>query len=304
VIAEIPRINLNQEPQVLVNQVIDFWGKQLNKVLSAKPDLILLTEACDRPYGMSREQQFKYYLQRKDQVKNFFATIAKKNHCYIVFGTKRQAQDGNWFNSNFVLDRNGIEKGVYNKNFPTIGELESGIKPSDEVPIIECDFGRIACAICYDLNFPELRLKIEKAKPDIILFSSMYHGGLVQDYWAYSCRSFFVGCIGDKAAPSEIRNPLGEVIASTTNYFSHIVANINLDSRLIHLDKNGEKLTKLKEKYNDEVTVKDPGRLGSVLITSESKKVTADQMIKEFNIEKLDDYFDRSRVIRLENLRK
>lgn len=299
VIGDSPRINKNQEPQKLVDQVIEFWKSQLNQVLATKPDLIVLTEACDRPVGMSREEQYTYFRVRKDQIKDYFASVAKENHCYIAFGTKRQAEDGTWFNSSYVLDREGHEAGVYNKNFPTIGELESGIKASDEVSIIQCDFGSVACAICYDLNFPELLEKYKKAQPDIILFSSLYHGGIVQSYWAYSCRSFFVGSIGFRTAPSEIRNPLGEVIASTTNYFNYVVTKINLDRHLVHLDGNWEKLDRLKQKYGDDVNIQDPGQLGSVLVSSEAKDRTVIQMLKEFDIELLDDYFDRSREVRI-----
>ena len=86
-------------------------------------------------------------------------------------------------------------------------------------------------------------------KPDIIIFPSMYHGGLVQSNWAYSCRSFFVSSCGINDLPSEIRNPLGEVISSSTNYFHYVVASVNLDCRLAHLDYNWAKLLALKEKY-------------------------------------------------------
>jgi len=304
VIGDTPRLNKNQEPQKLVDQVIAFWEKQLKQVLPDKPDLIVLTEACDRPAGMSREEQRNYYHVRKDQVKDYFASVAKVNRCYIAFGTKRQAEDGTWFNSSYVLDREGKVAGVYNKNFPTIGEIESGIQASDEAPIIQCDFGRVALAICFDLNFQELLVKYQNAKPDLILFSSMYHGGLVQDYWAYSCRSFFVGSAGFRTIPSEIRNPLGEVVAGTTNYFNFVVATINLDRQLVHLDGNWEKLVRLKEKYGEDVTIHDPGQVGCVLVTSEHDRIGVDQMIREFEIELLDDYFDRSREARLETENK
>lgn len=57
----------------------------------------------------------------------------------------------------------------------------------------------------------------------------------MQDVWAYRSRSFFVGSINGGGTPSEIRNPLGQVVASSTNYFDFVVATINLDSRLVHL---------------------------------------------------------------------
>jgi len=79
----------------------------------------------------------------------------------------------------------------------TLPETESGILYGREAPVFDCDFGRVAFAICFDLNFDELRLKYVKAKPDLIVFSSVYHGGLMQAYWAYSCRAHFIGAVAE-----------------------------------------------------------------------------------------------------------
>lgn len=46
------------------------------------------------------------------------------------------------------------------------------------------------------------------------------------------------------------------------------------------------------------VTISDPGCLGSVLISSEHETISVDEMIKEFEIELLDDYFARSLAYR------
>ena len=131
-------------------------------------------------------------------------------------------------------------------------------------------------------------------KPDLILFCSMYHGGLMQGYWAYSCRSHFVGAIAGRGTRSEIRNPLGEVVASNTNYFDFTVATVNLDCELVHLDYNWGRLRKMKAKYGPKVKISDPAYLGSVLISSEHDAVSVDDMIEEFKIELLDDYFTRA----------
>jgi Carbon-nitrogen hydrolase len=288
-----PSMDKNQDPQKLIEQVIKFWEKELKQVLPDKPDLIVLPEYCDLS-GAGKD----YLSVRKNQVLDYFASVAKNNQCYIAYGTKRIDSEGHWRNSLIILDREGIIAGIYNKNFPTIGEMEEGTKAGSEAPIIQCDFGTVAGAICFDLNFDELRKEYETKKPDIILFSSMYHGGLVQSNWAYTCRSHFIGAL-HKGTPSEIRNPLGEIIATNTNYFDFVVTRINLDCKLVHLDFNWEKLTKLKEKYGKKVTINDPGKLGAVLISSEDKNTSIDQMIKEFDIEILDDYLKRARTFRL-----
>lgn len=287
--------------QKLVDRVIDYWKREFAKVLIHQPDLILLTEACDRPGGLNAREQFEYYRVRKNQVEEYFASVAKENRCHIAFGMKHE-ENGIWRNSLIVLDRKGNRAGIYHKNFPTMGEIDQQIVAGTETPLIQCDFGTVAGVVCFDLNFDELRDRYAALKPDILLFSSMYHGGLEQSKWAYSCRSFFVCSYGFTTASSEIRNPLGEVVAASTNYYNYAVATVNLDRKVVHLDNHWGKLTELKKKYGDKVMITDPGKIGAVIITSEHEKITAGDMIKEFDIELLDSYFDRSRQYRLRQL--
>jgi len=288
-----PSVDANAQPQAIVTQMIAHWQREFSQVLPDRPDLIVVPEACDRPAGLSREKVLEYYRVRRDQVRDFFAKVAAENRCYIVYSAAREMPDGTWRNSSVLIDRGGKVVGAYNKNHVVIEETtESGILCGRDAPVFECDFGRVAFAICFDLNFDELRLKYVRAKPDLIVFSSMYHGGLMQAYWAYSCRAHFVGAIN--GLPCEIRNPQGEVLASSTNYFDYAVGDVNLDCRLAHLDYNWSRLRELKNKYGPKVTISDPGFLGSVLISSEDEAVSVDDMIAESHIELLDDYMVRA----------
>jgi len=272
-------VDSDTDPQQVVNRVIAHWKRHFSRVLPDKPDLIVVPEACDRPRGLSSEKQKEYFQIRKNQVRDYFAGVAKENKCYIVYSAKRKLPDGTWRNSSVMIDRKGDFIGVYNKNHPTIGEMDKGILAGKEAPVIECDFGRVAFAICFDLNFDEIRSKYVRAKPDLIVFSSMYHGGMMQAYWAYSCRSHFVGAIAGRA--------------------DHAVATVNLDCALVHLDGNWGRLRAMNARYGPKVKITDPGLLGAVLIASEHEEVSIDEMIEEFEIERLDDYFARSLAYRL-----
>ena len=299
---QVSRADKNKNMQQIINQVIALWKSQIVQVLPDKPDLIVLPENCDLPIGLTQEEKYEYLRVRKTQITDYFASVAKANNCYVAFGSLRLADADGFINSGILIDRKGEIAGIYNKNFPTISEIKDGVKAGSEAPVFQCDFGRVAFAVCFDLNFSELREQYEAAKPDIILFPSAYHGGRAQGDWAYQCRSFFVGSIGSDRTPSEIINPLGEVIASNSNYFRFTVATINLDSRVAHLGYNFAKLRAMKTKYGDAVTVTDPGKLGAVLLSSQVKDRTIDQMVKEFDIELIDDYFNRSRKVRLDSL--
>jgi len=278
--------------QPAVDYMIDHWRKQIAPVLADKPDLIVLPEACDRFPDHSMAERKAYYDVRGDQVLNALREIAKQNHCYIVYSAARKMPDGSYRNSSQLIGRNGEIAGIYNKNHVVPTEKSKGdILCGKDAPVFKTDFGTVALSICFDLNFTELLEKYAKQRPDLIVFSSMYHGGLMQGYWAYYCRSHFVGAIaGDECT---VVNPVGEKIARSTNYFPRVTTTINLDCKVIHLDGNWEKLQAAKNKYGNEVTIFDPGHVGAVLLTSESQKRSVDDIIREFKMETWDEYYDR-----------
>ena len=162
-----------------------------------------------------------------------------------------------------------------------------------QASIIKCDFGTLGCATCFDLNYDQLRQQYVAAKPDILLFPALFHGGLLQAYWAYSCRAHFVSAIGYGGLRSGIISPTGEMLTSTTVYQDYVSAEVNLDCCLVHLDYNREKLKALKARYGRRVSITDPDLIGSVLITSETVEKTVTEMVREFEIELLDDYLNR-----------
>lgn len=276
-----------------VKNMINYLKSKVEQVLPERPDIIVLPEMSDTPVNYSLEKCMEYYMERKERVLDQLAHIARENNCYIAYPSIRLMENGTSRNSIRIIDRNGSVVGIYNKNHPIIPEIsENGVLCGKDAPVIECDFGSIACVICFDLNFDTLRLKYVKEKPDLLIFSSMYHGGLMQNYWAYSCRSYFAGAVA--GLKSSIISPVGEVIASSTNYHDFTTAVINLDCRVVHLDYNREKLKAMKAKYGPAVMITDPGYLASVLVSSETAESTIDDMIKEFEIELLDDYMKRS----------
>jgi len=286
------RVDPAQEPQRIVEAMVEHWRAKLAQVLPDRPDLIVVPEACDRPANMPRDRLVAYYEARGERVFEFFARTARENRCHIAFSNKYQLEDGTWRNGTRIIGPDGQVLGAYYKNHLVPSEYDEwGILYGKDAPLIECSFGKVACAICFDLNFDELRMKYVAARPDLIVFSSMYHGGLMQAYWAYSCRAHFVAAIA--GPPSAIISPVGMTIASSTNYFDFVTATVNLDCCVAHLDENRERLRALKKEYGPGVTITDPGYLGPVLISSETDGVSALQMAEEFEIELLDHYFER-----------
>jgi hypothetical protein len=279
--------------QEAIDYMIEHWNNQIKPVLADKPDLIILPEACDRFPQHSMEERKEYYQFRGNKMLDFFSGVARENNCYIAYSAARLMQDGTFRNSTQLIDRQGKVTGIYNKNHLVIEEKTiGGILYGKDAPVFETDFGTVACAICFDLNYHELINKYAAQRPDLIIFCSMYHGGLMQNYMAYHCRAHFAGAIAGEECT--IINPVGEKIACSTNYFNRVTATVNLDCKVVHLDYNWEKLQAAKDKYGSGVKVFDPGHLGSVLLSAEAENLNIDDIIREFQIEIWDEYYNRS----------
>ncbi|MNI64595.1 hypothetical protein D3C73_1200520 [compost metagenome] len=73
---------------------------------------------------------------------------------------------------------------------------------------------------------------------------------------------------------------------------------MNLDCIVLHIDENSSQFLDIKRKYGPKVNIHDPGYLGCLLLSSECEEVTAADIVKEFGLEPMDDYFCRSEQAR------
>ena len=292
------------EEQSVVDYEIEWLNNKIQPVLMENPDLIVMPEVCDRPMDMPREELKAYYEERGDQVVQYMQKIARENHCYIAHSAVRKAEDGFNRNSVQMIDRQGNLIGCYDKNYlcPPGENVYSNCICGKDATIFECDFGRVGAVICYDLNFEEMRQKYKELKPDLMLFSSNFGGGLMKNFFAFDTRSYFVSsCAYD--CPAEIINPLGETIRKTTNHYNYMVETVNLDYAIVHLDHNWEKIRLAREKY-PLLELSDVGFIGVVMLTYHGDDTTAKEIVKEFGMRFADEYLDWAREQRKVYLQK
>jgi predicted amidohydrolase len=289
----------------MADACITFWAEKFARILPDRPDLIVMPECSNRPgEGLTKENELAYYDVANQRTLAFAAEAARKNRCNIVCSQARHL-DAQWYNTSTIFGRDGGELGCYRKNFLVPSEhTNNKMAYGTEANLIETDFGKVACAICFDLNFDDLREHYRSQSPDLIVFSSNYHGGIQQQIWPWLCRCHIVGSLGYRENAGQIRNPFGQVVHTTTNYLDHVCGSVNLDCQIVHLDDHWEKLDALKCKFGPDVTVYDPGEYGCVLVTSQSPDTTAREMIEEFEIIDYDEYLRVSRKQRSDVLSK
>jgi len=204
-------------------------------------------------------------------------------------------------NSAVLVGRDGEVVGRYFKVFPTIGEIEKGVIPGTECPVFETDFGRVAMAICFDLNFHELRDELREKRPDVVFFCSMYRGGLQVQEWSVDLGCCMVTAIA--AELGRIVDRCGKILELAT-YESLITHRVNLNKRQLHMDYNWDKMDAMLEKYGPDLTFEYYTQEARYVIGYEREDRDVDDILHEFGLEDINDYFSRARKMREECLRQ
>ncbi len=208
-------------------------------------------------------------------------------HALLVDGRRR--------NSVVLLDRRGRVAALYHKAYPTIYELERGICPGEGPVAADTEFGRIGFAICYDLNFAELRLGYRDLKPELILFCSMFRGGLQTRWWAFETRAHLVSSVEDHG--SMVVNPVGRVLAETSVWSRVVLCPINLDFGVFHLDYTNRNLQPVLARHGRSFQVEWAEPEGVMLVTA-CGRLSVRRLAQEAGWEEAEGYFARAREAR------
>jgi len=140
----------------------------------AKPDIIVLTENFyTRKIYTDYDEGF--ILENSEPIKKM-QDKAKEHGIYLSFSYKEKSSEGYYYNTAILIDRCGKIAAKYHKSHLTMNEKIMGMKPGNEVVVVDTDFGKVGIAICWDLFFPCFtKLLADKGAEIIINPSAGYH---------------------------------------------------------------------------------------------------------------------------------
>ena len=139
--------------------------------LPSGSDVLVLPEVWS--CGWSCQNFIKTAQNVKDSsILSFLSGIAKNYHMNIIGGSFISVQDGNYYNSCPVFDRNGNLLALYNKNhlYSYYGCFEDKYVSHGKNPVmVELDGINYGLSICYDIRFPEIYRAYAKAGADVLV---------------------------------------------------------------------------------------------------------------------------------------
>jgi len=265
-----------------------------------RPDLVLLPELfANSPKENTHEAAAQAAQSVPGPISEELAWLARRFHTYIAFGLFRRAGE-RLYNSLVLLDRVGEPVWIYDKVTPVDVEMADwGETPGALPKAFECDFGRIGAAICFDINFNELAEHYAHQDIELLLFASAFPAGRLLDAWAVRYGFAVAGCTYYQN--NRILDCTGVTVARTSDLLPYATAALNLNRRVVHMDKNLAKLDRMRSKYAGVVLIEDLRDEALCVITSLKEGLEVTKLMREFEIIPLPAYFDRSRQVRAEH---
>ncbi len=100
-------------------------------------------------------------------------TLARELKIWVVLGSvHRTAEDTRPFNSLYVISDKGVVSSRYDKRLISHTEVSYLYKPGYEPVTFEIDGWKFGCAVCIEINFPEVFMEYEALDVDCVLFST------------------------------------------------------------------------------------------------------------------------------------
>jgi len=195
-----------------------------------KPDLLVFSETIYGRNVHDKTMAEKALKPDGPEIQKICEKAAKYK-MYIVVGLMIN-DNGMFKNVALLIDRNGEQLPVYVKTHLTMGEIEAGIVPGNEIPVYDLDFGRIGIIICWDHYFSEPARILHQKGAEVIVIPSA--GDTEHQSRTRAIESGAYVIMGGMHMPSSsfIMDPHGNTIATINDLVQgYISVEVDLNKR-------------------------------------------------------------------------
>ncbi len=273
-----------------VSDNLDWTCEILDLLACEKPDIVCLTEVFD-----SRQTGQTYAQVGQGLDGSVFQQMAKKaqQHKFYIVCSFIEKRDGSLYNTAALIDRTGQLAGRYVKIHPTISEIDDHAVPGTTGPsVITTDFGKIGCQICFDANWPQGWQALKDAGAEIVFFPSAFSAGRILESIATLVHVPIVAACCPQCCRIIDRDGLR--VDRQGVYQKWVLGTLDLDNPLFHLDFQFDKMEAVRKTYGADVTIRVYEEEGWWRVFPQRADLDILDIIKAFQLERLEDYLARS----------
>lgn len=139
--------------------LVDQMAEDAKKKYGRGLDLAVLPEVAVT--GEAGNDAWARAVSYEGLVREVFSAKARELGCYVVVPTylRETGAKKSCSNAAILVGRRGETVGTYRKIHLVVslerGTMESGCTPGQELPVFDCDFGKLGLQICYDMDFDD-----------------------------------------------------------------------------------------------------------------------------------------------------
>jgi len=212
-------------------------------------EIVVLPEMYNCPY--TREYFKKYAVLGHSSAVAAMSSWARELGILLVGGSVPETEGDKIYNTCFVFDKQGRQIARHRKvhlfdvDLPNMRFRESStFTPGEDITVFDTEYGKMGCAVCFDVRFPELFRAMAVQGAKIIFLPAQFNTVTGSAHWEMTLRMRAVDnelfVVGASAARYEgfnylcwghsaVADPYGELIAQCDEKEQIVYADINLD---------------------------------------------------------------------------
>jgi predicted amidohydrolase len=275
--------------------IVDQMVEESKRKYGRSMDLAVLPEVAvtGEVTGEAAESSVPF----EGRVKEAFARKAQEHQCYIVVPMYLLEDKGRKICSNvaILVGRKGEVVGTYRKLHLAVpvgsDSMEGGMTPGKEVPVFDCDFGKLGMQICFDMEYDYGWDQLARKGAELVAWPTQSPQTAQPAFRAMQHRYYIVSSTWRNNA--SIFEPTGRITAQIKPPEQVLVQEIDLSYALLPWSKELRNGEALREKYGDKVGFRYYEDEDRGIFWSNDPSVTIGQMVRSIGVAEEEDEFLR-----------
>jgi predicted amidohydrolase len=234
-------------------------------------------------------------------VRNAFAQSAREHRCYIVVPMYLLEDKDKRLSSNaaVLIDRQGKVVGIYRKVHLAVADgsdsLESGATPGKDVPVFECDFGKLGIQICFDIRYDYGWNELARKGAELVVWPTQSPETSLPAFRAMQNRYYVVSSTWRNNA--SFFEPTGKISAQIKSPEQILVQQFDLSYAILPWSSKLKNGAALREKYGDKVGFHYYEDDDDGIFWSNDSSVTVGQMVRSLGLSQQEEELKRIRKL-------
>jgi predicted amidohydrolase len=275
--------------------VVDSMSQESRRKYGRNLDLAVLPEAAIT--GEVGSDALSKAVPFAGPVSDTFARKAREHRCYIVVPTYLQeAHDRrSCSNAAILVNRKGEAVGTYRKVHLVVSAdgktMEGGSTPGAELPVFDCDFGKLAMQICYDMEFDRGWQELARKGAELVVWPTQSPQTVHPAARAMQQRCYIVSSTWRHNA--SVFEPTGKIAAQITPPEQVLVHELDLSYAILPWSSKLRHGKALQEKYGDKAGFRYYEDEDCGIFWSNDREMPVRQMVQSLGLREAHEELER-----------